>query len=156
KYASYGEAPSPIIYFAYLQHQGVSNQVRPLFVHIRTTGSPAAIIPSVQRTAAGLDLSIAADVSTLRQAVGTELAIRRFGGRLLIGAGVMALLLAAIGLYGMMAFVVASRTAEIGVRMALGASARQVLAQVLGQGVRLVIWGMVIGAALSMALSLAL
>jgi putative ABC transport system permease protein len=155
EYASYGEVPSPILYFAYLQHQGVSNQVRPIFLHVRT-GAPAAVIPAVRRIVAGLDLNIAAEVSTLRQAVGTELAIRRFGGRLLIAAGVLALLLAAVGLYGVMAFVVASRTAEIGVRMALGASASQVLGGVVRQGLRLVGWGMAIGGGLSMALSLAL
>ena len=156
KHASYGEAPAPIIYYAYPQRTRVSNQVRPIFLHVRTAGPSAAVILAVRRIVAALDVNIAAEVMTLRQAAGTELAVRQFGERVLTAAGVLALLLAAIGLYSVMAFVVASRTAEIGLRVALGASARQVLAGVLGRGLRLVIWGMAIGGALSMAVSFAL
>ena len=79
------------------------------------------------------------------------MALRGFGTRLLATAGALGLLLAMIGLYGTMAFVVATRTSEIGVRMAIGATAAQILRGVLTQGVKLVGVGIAIGAAISLA-----
>ena len=67
-----------------------------------------------EQVIAQIDATSSADVQTLRDAVGTEPALRRLGGQLLATAGALGLLLATIGLYGMMAFVVASRAPEIG------------------------------------------
>lgn len=153
KYQSYGEAATPILYSAYAQRPRVSTQVRPVVVHVRTTGAPASVLQNMKQVIAQIDATSSADVQTLRDAVGTEPALRRLGGQLLATAGALGLLLATIGLYGMMAFVVASRTPEIGVRMALGASAGRILRDVLGQGLKLVTIGIVIGAALSLLLS---
>ena len=153
KYESYGEAATPILYSAYAQRPRVSTQVRPVVVHVRTSGAPASLLQNVKQVIAQIDATSSADVQTLRDAVGTEPALRRLGGQLLATAGALGLLLATIGLYGMMAFVVASRAPEIGVRMALGASAGRILRDVLGQGLKLVTIGIVIGAALSLLLS---
>jgi hypothetical protein len=156
KYQSYGEAATPILYSAYAQRPRVSTQVRPIVVHVRTTAAPASLLQHVKQVIAQIDATSSADVQTLRDAVGTEPALRRLGGQLLAAAGALGLLLATIGLYGMMAFVVASRAPEIGVRMALGASAGRILRDVLGQGLKLVTIGILIGAALSLLLSLAM
>jgi ABC-type antimicrobial peptide transport system permease subunit len=92
-------------------------------------------------------------VRTLREATGGDAALRRFGTQLLAGAGGIGLLLATIGLYGMMAFVVATRRGEIGIRMALGATSAQILGRVLGQGMSLVLIGLAIGTFVSFALA---
>ena len=152
-YGSYGDSATPIFYTSYLQQPRVSTQVRPVVLHVRTSGPPAALVPEVREAIAAADSTVLADVRTLREATGSEAAFRRFGTQLLASAGVLGLLLATIGLYGMMAFVVATRTSEIGVRMALGATAAQILRGVLAQGMRLVGIGLAIGTVVSLLLA---
>ncbi len=136
-YGGYGDTSTPLFFSSYTQQPRVSTQVRPLVLHVRAA-SPTAALADVRRTIASLDSTLAFDVQTLRQATGTEPALRRFGTQLLGGAAALGLLLAAIGLYGTMAFVVATRTSEIGLRMAVGATTTQILRGVLAQGMRLV------------------
>jgi len=95
-------------------------------------------------------------VSTMTQLVDDSLAIRRFTRMLLTGFAVVGLLLSGIGLYGLIAYSVAQRTHEIGVRIALGATASDVLGLVAGGGVRLALTGIVVGAAGSLMLGRAL
>ncbi len=152
-YGSYGDSSTPIFYSSYLQQPRVSTQVRPVILHVRTSGPPAAELGAVRAAIASVDSTVVANVQTLRDATGSEPAIRRFGTRLLGSAGALGLLLATIGLYGMMAFVVTSRKAEIGVRMALGATAQQILKGVLGQGMKLVGIGLAIGTGVSLGLA---
>ena len=151
-YGGYGDASTPLFFSSYTQQPRVSTQVRPIVVHVRAA-SPVALVTDVRRAIATIDPTIAFEVLTLRQATGIEAALRRFGTQLLGAAGLLGLFLAAIGLYGTMAFVVASRTSEIGLRMAIGASATQVLRGVLSQGLRLVGIGLAIGAAISLAIA---
>ena len=149
----YGDAATPLFYSSYTQQPRVSTQVRPVVLHVRTTGSPVALLRDVRRAIADADSTIAFEVQTLRQATGSEAALRRFGSQLLAAAGALGLLLAAIGLYGTMAFVVATRTAEIGLRMAIGATTAQILRGVVSQGMRLVAIGLAIGAAISLGVA---
>jgi predicted permease len=151
-YQSYGEVPTPIVYFAYAQRP-VSTQVRPLTTHVRTTGDPAAVLQAMRRAIASLDPAVVVDVSTLRTATNFEALARRVAATLVGSLGFLGLLLASIGLYGVMAYFVTSRTAEIGIRMALGASSRQMHWNVLGQGLKLVAYGIVLGTGLSLAIS---
>jgi predicted lysophospholipase L1 biosynthesis ABC-type transport system permease subunit len=130
----------------------VSTQVRPVVVHVRTA-TPAALLEPVRRALAEIAPGVAADVVTLRDATAGETRLRAFGTWLLASAGVIALLLATTGLYGLMAFVVSTRTSEIGTRMALGAASSRILRDVLGDGLRLVGVGVALGAVLSLALA---
>ena len=137
-YASVGEEPTPVLYYSYAQVPSLSTQARPLMVHLRTDGDPAGAVRSVTRAIADVDNKVAFDVKTIREATTFEFAVRRLGSGLLGSLGAVGLLLAMIGLYGVVAYAVASRTPEIGIRMALGASSHRVLWSVLGQGLRLV------------------
>jgi predicted permease len=156
KYASVAEAPTPLFYTAYTQRPRVSSQIRPVVVHVRTTGAPAALADEVRRIVTGVDPAVFVEVRTLRDATSAEAGLRRFGTRLFGSIGAVALLLATIGLYGVMAHVVSSRTREIGTRMALGAGSGQILRGVLAQGLRLVAVGVAIGALGSWVLGRAL
>jgi predicted permease len=156
KYGSIAEAPPPLFYSAYTQRPQISSQIRPLFVHVRSTGSPAPLVNEVRRVITGLAPDAFVDVRTLRDATSSEAALRSFGSRLFGGVGIVALLLATVGLYGVMAFVVSSRTREIGTRIALGAASGQILRAVLAQGLRLVAVGVAIGAVASWLLARAL
>jgi ABC-type antimicrobial peptide transport system permease subunit len=98
-----------------------------------------------------LDPNGPAFVESLGQATNQEIVIRRVIGSLLTSVGGLGLVLATIGLYGVMAHVVASRHAEIAIRMALGASSKTVLWSVLRRGLRLVAVGVVIGSAIGLA-----
>ena len=151
-YGGYGDASTPLFFSSYTQQPRVSTQVRPIVVHVRAS-SPVALLIDVRRAIAGIDPTIAFEVQTLRQATGTEPALRRFGTQLLAAAGALGLLLAAIGLYGTMAFVVATRTSEIGLRMAIGATTTQILSGVLSQGMKLVGIGLAIGGVMSLAVA---
>jgi predicted permease len=156
KYGSIAEPATPQYYAAYTQRPHVSSQFRPLVIHIRSTGAPAALVGEVRRVIGSIEPAAFVDVRTLRDATGAEAGLRRLGMRLFGVLGLIALLLATIGLYGVMAFVVSSRTREIGTRVALGASAGRILGGVLAQGLRLVAAGIAIGALLSWLLARAL
>ena len=152
-HGSYGDASTPILYTSYLQQPQVSTQVRPIVMNVRAIAPGSALLAEVRSTIASVDPTVIADVRTLREATSSEPALRRFGGELLTFAGALGLLLAMIGLYGTMAYVVATRTPEIGMRMALGATRRGVLASVLAQGMKLVGLGLAIGTAISLVIS---
>jgi putative ABC transport system permease protein len=154
-YGQFGDSSTPIFYSSYFQQPRVSTQIRPIVVHVRTSTPSAALARQVRDAIADVDATVLADVRTLRDATSSEPSKRRFGAQLLASAGMLGLLLATIGLYGMMAYVVASRTAEIGVRMALGATAWDVLHDVLAQGLRLVGAGLVAGMLVAFPLALA-
>jgi ABC-type antimicrobial peptide transport system permease subunit len=99
-----------------------------------------------RRRAAGFDAAqLVFDVKPLEDIVAESLAQRRFTLTLMLLFGLVALILAAVGIYGVMAYTVAQRTQEIGIRVALGASAATVLGMVLRDGMKLVALGLVLG-----------
>jgi putative ABC transport system permease protein len=133
------------------QRAGYNNQ---LFLLVRASGDPAALLPAVRRTIAGLDPDQPVYmVRTLETALAESMSRQRIS-MILIGifAGV-ALALASVGVYGIMSYMVAERTHEIGIRMSLGAASGDVLRLVLRQSVLLALIGLALGLAGAVALS---
>jgi putative ABC transport system permease protein len=121
---------------------------------VRTTGDPAAFAPMIERAVHEMDKDQpVADVRTMDQWVARNLSQARFSSTLLTTFAGLALALAAIGIYGVMSYAVTQRTSEIGIRLALGAEARDILGMVVGNAVTLASIGLAIGVALALALS---
>ena len=115
---------------------------------IRATGDPVALTPAVRQIIGRVDSAQPiSDIRPLTAIVETETASRRTQLRVLTLFAVLAVLLSAVGMHGLLAYVVSSRTREIGVRMALGAGRGSILALVLGRGVSLAAIGVVAGVA---------
>ncbi len=143
--------PSPIIYVNYRQ-RGMNANSSPTIL-MRSAAPPAEIIPAARRIFHDLAPDVPVTFSTFADEMGGWLANRRF---LLLLVGLFAtaaLALAAVGIYGVVAFSVTRRTQEIGVRMSLGAQRTDVLRLILGEGVRLALLGVAIGMAASIAIT---
>jgi putative ABC transport system permease protein len=113
---------------------------------IKTDADPSAITAAVRREILSLDKDQAAfNVTTLEQLLSESIQTRQFVMSLLLVFAGMALILAALGIYGVMSFVAQQRTHEIGIRMALGAQARDVLKLIMGNGMLLAVIGVALG-----------
>jgi putative ABC transport system permease protein len=121
---------------------------------VRTRSEPAAIVAALRREAAALEPSVRLlDVATVGAMMRAALARPRFATTLLGSFGITALLLAAVGLAGVLWFTTRERTREIGIRMALGASAGRIRLEVLREGAGLALAGLAVGAGLAAALA---
>jgi predicted permease len=123
-----------------------------LYTVVRTAMDPASLEPEVRSLVASMDQDIpVTDVHTMQDLIGLQLATPRFTTVLLSAFAVLALVLTVVGLYGVMAYSVARRTREIGVRLALGAQRSAVLKMVLQQAAVLVLAGIAIGITATLA-----
>jgi predicted permease len=144
-----GEDPQPVVYFPFWQKYSSA-----VVFEARTTANPEALLGSIRDTVQQLDRNLAlTNVSTIGQQIDAGLWASKMGAMLLGAFGALALILAVIGVYGVMAYSVTQRKNEIGIRIALGAQTSQVLSMILRQGVLLVVTGAVIGNALSLLLA---
>jgi ABC-type lipoprotein release transport system permease subunit len=142
KNASYSRLtqPMPVTYVP------LRNGTRSATVVLRTSVNPLAVVGAAREAIRSLDRNVPlVDVFTMEQQISRTLQRERMFAWLCGSFGVLALVLCVVGLYGLMSHATARRTPEIGIRMALGASAREVMRQVVSEGMRLAVAGMVIG-----------
>jgi predicted permease len=135
------QAPAPELYISHRQGPPVAP-----FLVVRASGDPATLVETIRAELRSFDRALALfDVKTMLDVRAASVAPRRFVLLLVSAFGLLALVLAAVGVYGVMALVVSERTREMGVRLALGAEPHVVLRMVLGQATRLAMTGIALG-----------
>jgi predicted permease len=141
-YESFSEPPTPIIYLSYRDRPSIAGEI-----HLRTRlGDETMLAPGVRDAARAIDAALPVyNVRTLAQHVDTNLALRKIPARMFVVLGPLLLVLASIGIYAVVAYSVAHRTSEIGVRLALGATTSRVISQIVRETLRIVIVGAVVG-----------
>jgi predicted permease len=145
-----GEAPKSVVYYPYAQRP------RRLTIIARTAGDATALLPAFRAAIEEIDATASVSIGTLRDAASMELAMRRVGTQMVGAIGILGLFLTAIGLYGVISYLVTSKTAELGIRMALGATTGQLHREVLRHSAGLVAIGTGIGLAASLLVTPAL
>ncbi|MGE0128683.1 MAG: ADOP family duplicated permease [Blastocatellales bacterium] len=150
------EEPKPEVYvlFSQMPEKALASFGRTLHFAIRTTNEPSALTSAIRTLAAGVDKNQPLyEVRTMEEMYSKSVATPRFQTILFSLFGALALTLAAVGLYGVMAYSVTQRTHEIGVRVALGAQTRDVMKLVMAQGAVFTLAGLAIGFVAAIGLS---
>ena len=145
--------PAPEVYVSYRQRP---ERAGAMSVLLRTRLAPQSLAAVVRSAVREQAIDVPVTMGTLEERVARSVADRRFVMVVLTSFGVVALLLAAVGIYGVLSYAVARRTKEIGVRVALGAQTATVLGMIVGDSMRPVAWGTLLGIAGALAVSRAL
>ena len=149
KYQRLGESPASFYYTALAQ-----NWTEGMTVAIRTTGDPEAVAPALRAAVASFDETLPVSaVRTMTRHLGLALMPARLAGSALGVFGLLGLVLASVGMYGIMSYTVSQRRREIGIRMAVGAAGGDVVRMIMRQGLSLVIIGAAIGVGGALAAS---
>ena len=148
-YDRFDETPQPFFYFPLFQ-----NYSHNVIIHARVEGDALAFAPEVERAVHELNADLPVFlVAPLNSAIELATTNQRIAATFVGAFGLLALILAAVGIYGVIAYTTRQRTHEIGVRIALGAERSDVFRMVLNQGLRLILTGLAIGLAASLALT---
>jgi macrolide transport system ATP-binding/permease protein len=146
KYSTINERPLAQLFFPMSR-----SETSTLRLFVRTAGDPAPLVAEVRNAIRGIDATLPVyDARTLNEHMQIAVFAQRMAANLLGAMGALALLLAAIGLYGVMAYAVSQRTQELGIRLALGASPGSLLGMIVGQGMKLTMIGLAIGLAIAL------
>jgi macrolide transport system ATP-binding/permease protein len=141
KYRRLGEDPTAFMYLAQAQHWNSG-----MALYVRTTVDPTTLVPALRSEVAALDANMpVSNVRTMNTHLGIALLPARLAGTTLGIFGFLGLILASVGIYGVMSYAVAQRTREIGIRMAIGAASGSVVQLMMRQGLFLVLIGTAIG-----------
>ena len=141
KYSALSETPRPVVYLPLSQRHETG-----MTLFVRSTLAPITLVPQIRREIQQLEPNLPLpNVESLEQSLATQLYPERMGASLLAGFGGLALLLASLGVYGVLAFSISRRQHELGVRMAIGADRRTIFTLVLREGLILVTVGLAIG-----------
>ena len=139
KIRTLGEEPRPYFYRPWRQTD------EDIALVVRTAGDPASLVNSVRQTVVDLNPGVAFILTTMREHLALMLTPPRLAAAMLSGFGLLAVALASLGLYAVVAYSVARRTREVGIRIALGATRGQVISLVVREGMVLVAVGIVVG-----------
>lgn len=139
-----GEAPASVVFYPYAQQPGTLN------VHVRAAVAPASLVPAVQQAVDDVATGVPTTVRTLEAATSLEFTMRRTGTAMMGVMGGVGLLLALVGIYGVLAYAAVARTTEVGIRMALGATAPDIRREMFWRALTTVGPGLVLGVVLAL------
>ena len=149
KYRALAEDPRPLFYYPLVQRRPSA-----MTLVVRTNGDPRALVNTIRGAVQAIDRSVPLfGVRTMAEHMTWALWAPNMAATLSLAFGIVAMLLSAVGLYSVMAYVVSQRTREVGIRMALGANRHDVMKMITTQGMRLAFVGVAIGLVLSLALA---
>lgn len=146
---AFGEPPTPVIYLSYRDRLQSGGEM-----HVRTrTGDERALTPEIRRVVRELDPMLPIyDVRTLSEHVDRNLFIQRIPAQMFLGLGPLILALASIGIYSVVAYAVAQRTSEIGIRLALGATSPRIVSQMMMESMQTIVLGAIGGSLIAFAI----